>query len=247
MPNFEAIHDSATRNKGMYVPFSQDVEPTRTLIRSMPYTAKGICEALAAKWIVEHANGSSLWNWLLEKETNSGSVWNWLFGKGERKINESAIINLMINHTEGKIRDGSLANPTTKDANVAGSAAYQMLLTHKYLKQYGLRSHAATDYENADNRFQVGLALPAALNLRDFKTTYVLISLAGEIVGLEGPKQVGHAAAAYVGEDVAFFDPSFGEYWFPSHHDFAKFFGDFWKESKYGEIYDSFTVNAYVK
>ena len=45
--------------KGAYVHYSQCVEPTATLIKMLPYTSNGICQALAAKWIAQHANDDS--------------------------------------------------------------------------------------------------------------------------------------------------------------------------------------------
>lgn len=50
------------KRKGAYVVYSQCVEPTATLVTILPYTSNGICQALSAKWIAQHANDDSLWN-----------------------------------------------------------------------------------------------------------------------------------------------------------------------------------------
>ena len=45
-------------------PFSQCEAPTSIWLRGAPDVAGGICSALSSQWIVHHANGGSLWNWL---------------------------------------------------------------------------------------------------------------------------------------------------------------------------------------
>ena len=51
-------------------------------------------------------------------------------------------------------------------------------------------------------------------------------------IGIWGPGGA-HAMAAWVGQDVAFFDPNFGEFWFEKSGDFINWFPHFWRRSMY--------------
>jgi YopT peptidase len=57
----------------------------------------------------------------------------------------------------------------------------------------------------------------------------------------------GHAMAAYVGSDVAFFDPNFGEFWFPTQRKFYDFFLNFWRTSGYESEFSSYFLQPYAK
>jgi hypothetical protein len=241
---------------GAYVYYSQSEEPTNTLINMLPYTEDGICQALSAKWIAEHAN--------------DGSLWNWLMVPGTKNIKQSAIANLMINFTESVVSGASsldhnlgnrrarkkianrLANPTTKKANT-GNLGYQDFVTTKYLGLYGMRRRtlpAAALCGPAMKSFKfglgpkvgqmLGLALsPTNLNTKGADGSYVLISIMGD---------GGHALAAFVGrDDVAFFDPNFGEFWFPKRADFRTFLDYFWQRTGYSQDYESFYLLGYAK
>ena len=218
--------------KGAYVHYSQCVEPTATLIKMLPYTSNGICQALAAKWIAQHANDDSLWNWL--------------FSKGTTNVKQSAIANLMINFTESVQRTGKLANPTTKDKNTGGEF-YQDFVTDKYLGLYGIQRRKSTQASylgTMKNPIPVGnwgTALASRFQeswLNAKGGSYILISILGN---------GGHAMAAYVGEDVAFFDPNFGEFWFPSINEFYSWFQQFWWKSGYCNSFDKFYLLPYAK
>ena len=68
--------------------------------------------------------------------------------------------------------------------------------------------------------------------------SYVLISIMGN---------GGHAMAAYIGNDIAFFDPNYGEFWFPTHLQFFQFFMNFWRSSGYYQDFDKFYLMPYAK
>lgn len=255
MSAIKNIQARCRKNQGAYVHYSQSEEPTRTLINMLPYTSNGICQALSAKWIAEHAN--------------EGSLWNWLFAEGTTNVKQAAIANLMINFTESVVRTASnvplalgnhrarqgvarrLANPTTRNKNTSGDY-YQDFVTDKYLGLYGMkrRGIARAGYMGSmSNRINYGLGprtgqiLAATLQPKYLNTTanpgaYVLISVLGN---------GGHAMAAYVGTDVSFFDPNFGEFWFPKTLNFYNFFQDFWSLSGYDTAFDSFYLLSYGK
>lgn len=232
-----SIQADATKNGGSYVHYSQSLEPTATLINMLPHTNNGICQALAAKWIAEHANDSSLWNWI--------------FVKGTTNVKQSAIGNLMINFTESVVQTGKLANASTSGKNNT-NLYYQDFVTTKYLSLYGLRKRAIVQDSvigSMSNQLTVGSGTTAGrrlarrLNEKSLVTkgggSYVLISIMG--------KGGGHAMAAYVGTDIAFFDPNFGEFWFPTHKQFYNFFLTFWKKSGYDKSFGSYYLLPYAK
>jgi hypothetical protein len=82
---------------------------------------------------------------------------------------------------------------------------------------------------------------------------------AGALVGVEEAGAEGALAfaqgglgldeRAFVGTDVAFFDPNFGEYWFPNRTDFARWFGEFfWPKSFYDCLLSgSFALRDYAR
>lgn len=226
------MQSDCTRRNGAYVPYSQCVEPTNTLINMLPYTSDGICQALAAKWIAEHANG--------------GSLWNWLFAPGSTNIKQAAIANLMINFSESTVRKGKVANRSLKGKSTGGDV-YQDFVTDKYLGLYGVMRRQATSgafMGSMNNPINVG-AQGHALASRFQESwlcakggSYILISILGD----DG----GHAMAAYVGQDIAFFDPNFGEFWFPSINEFFPWFLTFWRTSGYDKDFDEFYLLPYA-
>lgn len=223
------VRNTAVKAGGAYFPYSQCLEPTATLIKMMPSTAGGICQALAAKWIAEHAN--------------EGSLWNWLCTAGTSNVKQGQIANLMVNFNESVTTDkGSGAfNTTVKRSKSQTKMAWQDVVTEKYLAQYGVirRGMARARMNNSmqmngggGTNLGVGLASllePAKWNGQGF---YLLISIMGD---------GGHALAAYVGrDDICFFDPNFGDFYFDTRAKFKNFMKDFWKESGYGKDFDSF-------
>ena len=228
----KALQADCISRKGAYVAYSQCVEPTNTLIKMLPYTSNGICQALSAKWIAEHANDRSLWNWL--------------FAPGSTNVKQAAIANLMINFTESVQRTGKLANPTTMNKNTGGDF-YQDFVTDKYLGLYDVVRRKATQ---AGYMGTIASQLPVGKlghNLASRFQESWLCSKGGSYILISIMGNGGHAMAAYVGQDVAFFDPNFGEYWFPSINEFYPWFLKFWKSSGYDRSFNTFYLLPYAK
>lgn len=218
-------------NQGAYVSYSQDLPDTDSVIRLLPETDPGICQALAAKWIAQHANGSSLWNWL--------------FKPGTQTVNKGAVTQLMLQFIDSTARHGPLANPTNRDI-VPGVRDFQEIATDRYLRLYRViqRRIANTAFMGTlQNRIRTGLnGFPLAYRLHEnFLNSrggsYALVS----VIGPDG----GHALAAWVGEDIAFFDPNFGEFWFPTHQNFQRWFVRYWSITDYKQYYDTFWITPY--
>jgi len=255
LSSMKAIQQDALDRGGSYVHYSQCLEPTSTLINMLPYTSGGICQALSAKWIAEHANDSSLWNWL--------------FAEGTTHVKQAAIANLMINFTESVVRTASdiehnqgnratrkkiafrIGNKSLRKANTGGQF-YQDFVTDKYLGLYGLKRRTICQPSvvgSMQNQIPMGTGLSAGYLLGSYLNedwlaskgggSYVLIS----IMGSGG----GHAMAAYVGNDIAFFDPNYGEFWFPTHQQFYEFFMAFWRSSGYYQDFNRFYLLPYAK
>jgi len=230
------VRKTATSAGGGYFPYSQCLEPTATLIKTLPGTAGGICQALAAKWIAEHAN--------------DGSLWNWLCTPGTSNVQQGKIANLMINFNESITtnRGSGAFNSTVSRSGSQGGMAWQDVVTEKYLAQYGvIRRGMAQAKMNSSRSMNSGTGVglgsslarkldPALWNGQGF---YILISIMGN---------GGHALAAYVGrDDVAFFDPNFGDFYFDSRAKFKSFMRKFWEASGYVNDFNSYYLLDFGK
>lgn len=248
------VQQEAQKQGGSFVHYSQSLEPTNTLISSLPYTEDGICQALSAKWVAEHANG--------------GSLWNWLFVPGTTWIKLANIANLMINFVESTVRTASdvdeskgnhrrrqkiargLSNPTTRKANTGGQF-YQDFVTDKYLMLYAklIRRKIVQPGITGSMKKQVrvGSGASAGYRLADALSEKKMVSRGGSYVIISIMGDGGHAMAAFIGSDISFFDPNFGEFWFPNHAKFKAWFIQFWKISGYGDDFDKFYLMPYAK
>jgi hypothetical protein len=70
-----------------------------------------------------------------------------------------------------------------------------------------------------------------------------------KMIGIYGKNSGAHCMAAFVGTDAVFFDPNFGEFYFPSRDDLARFIGaDFWKKSWYDRMLAGrYTLRDYAR
>ena len=238
MSRSSLINFTCLEQSGCYIEYSQGNRGTHDIIKKSPLTADGICQALSAKWIAQHANDDSLWNWL--------------FIKGTRSINQAAIVNLMHNFTDGVARHGKSANPTSKNKYPLGMT-YQDYVTERYMAIYGVQRRKMVQKGFLGNQFHLiatgadGHCLAHRMQgsfLNSRGDSYVLIVIKGK----DKNKPVGHAMSAYVGsEDFVFFDPNFGEFWFPSHEKFQAWFKGYWSTSGYNRVFDGFYLLPYGK
>jgi YopT peptidase len=230
------VRATATKAGGAYFPFSQCLEPTATLIKMMPQTKGGICEALSAKWIAEHANERSLWNWLCTPGTTN--------------VRQGMIANLMVNFIEGVSSSPSSAtfNPTIRLTSAERTANdFQAAATKRFLSVHGVIPRGAArarmkNIHSYSNGHAMGARLSRDLDpdLWNGQNFYLLIGIMGS--------QGGHAMAAFVGRnDVCFFDPNFGEFWFESRAKYKEFMKDFWRTSGYRNDYTGYQLWDYGK
>lgn len=229
-------------------PFSQGINPVAGMIGKSKITKGGICQALSEMWVVFHAHDESLWNWLY-----TGS-----------QINSSALANVAYNFKYGSVKEGGDWNALDdQDRN-----------SDMWFLQYGIRrrtgavmgkSNMSIDGKlqkvNVANRSLVDEKRTGGMSRCGLGKNLARDLVSGSMVKNRGLgdgtyRMIGiyggdgsHCMCAYVGQDVAFFDPNFGEYWFEKRADFERWFGEyFWPKSFYDWMMSkSFTIRDYAR
>lgn len=194
--------------------FSQIQDPVATLIGKEKLTKDGICEMLAAKWIECHAKDDHLANWLQ--------------GRG-KEIDPSKIRQLMQLFIIGSEMSPGAIIGSTKTRQEAD----QTQATKNWLRAKGLIERNGGKFRFEQSRGGGGsrsghaadLAQAVAMSLLNGTGSYRTIGIWGS--------GGGHAMAAWVAQDVAFFDPNFGEFWFERRQDFIRWFPTFFSKSLY--------------
>jgi YopT peptidase len=211
--------------------FSQCRDPVLGMILQDDDTAGGVCEALSGYWILHHAAGGSLWNWLTPNgpdQTDPGPLWAVmaLQREGVRAANQNAVTNRFL-QSNGIDQLSSSADAFTGRGIRYGTTT----LRHG---------------EGTTGFFSV-LSLAEAI-ARD--VTRVGQRSGGQYkkIGISGMAGA-HAMAAWVAEDVCFFDPNFGEFWFPNGASFVTWFsGSFWYRSMYAAgLSGQFEIDSFAK
>ena len=189
--------------------FSQCLEPVNSIIGTDKITEDGICEMLSAKWIDEHAH--------------EGSLANWIVGPDQR-VDASKIRLLMQWFMIGdsmKPQQMVEAGHSRGGADVWSSRGdNQDMATRNFLLSRGVirrgRVGAGSMAKGAKSDGAIKFALPRALiDNRGGTGSYRVIGVWGSIGG--------HCMACYTGlQDIAFFDPNFGEFWFSDKKKFVE-------------------------
>jgi YopT peptidase len=218
---FRSAKNALPQYKGVMTwDYSQADFSVWNIIRKDGVSAGGICKALSAQWIVDHAYGGSLAN----RVASNG------------KVNESAIRMVMQNFI------------AAWDSQEIETASF--LLSRGILERQGSRDIQATRKVGVGraqreitttshatmNTTQVGggnVAIALANALRKVSGCYVQIDFGGS--------GVGHATAAWIGGgfgvkggDACFYDPNLGEVWFEDKNKFFSWFEVFYRNSYQG-------------
>jgi len=192
-----------------------------TIIRKDKISANGICKALAAQWIVDHAYGGSLAN----RVTNAAG-----------NVDVDAIRMIMQNFC------------IAWDSQEAETASF--LTSRGIIERMRSRNVTGTKTVRVDGR-RVEITKTAATSggMSQAGNSHVAIELAQALKGVTngyaqidfGGSGVGHATAAWVGGpsygsagDACFYDPNFGEVWFQGKKDFFGWFELFYRYSYQG-------------
>lgn len=220
-------------------PFSQALNPVRSLMGQNPDSKKGICEMLAAKWLEEHAKGGSLVEWLTG-------------GDGKRKgIDPSKVRLLMQYYIVGATMPSGAMVGAPQDGYQD-----QVSATAKWLRQRGILERKISMVYKPDRGGYIGRSRPAehtgqasgsgAQNqlgqaMSTVRDCYVMILISGSA-------SMGHAMCAWVGDDVAFLDPNYGEFWFQRKADFVRWLPAYLSKAFYGpmRMLDQFSMKEYA-
>lgn len=210
--------------------FSQCRAPVLPLIMQDADTAGGVCEALSCEWIIHHANGGSLWNWLTDQRGNvkTGPLW---------QVMHVQRIGMQANNQNTVSSNYLQENGIVELPNMRASAGHGA----------GLFARSATAQVTGNTSIFSARALATAI-AQDNTTANGRTGGQYKKIGIEG-KAGAHAMAAWVAEDVCFFDPNFGEFWFRTRNDFINWFaGSFWLRSMYfAGLSGRFEIFSYSK
>ncbi len=210
------IQASAQRFGGHCVwRFSQLQSPVKGLICNHRETGGGVCEMLSAKWLEEHAKG--------------GSIVNWMMAANGEGLDSDKIRYLMQLFAIGcGMRTGALSD-------TSGGRIDQNLATDAWLRMRGVvrrRQISGGKLHNASN----SAGTRQSLSKRNFseQISQQIISSPGsyKMIGIHGDR-FAHAMAAWSDQDVSFFDPNFGEFWFARPNDFLSWFPLYWQMAGY--------------
>ncbi|WP_157953841.1 YopT-type cysteine protease domain-containing protein [Microbulbifer sp. A4B17] len=241
-----AVQQSVITYNGAYIPFSQCEDPIYSHITSNAATCGGICEALAAFWIKHHADGNDLWSWLkpdgvlnvgnlnqvmaLQRQginppphQNQDTVTElWLQGQNILPAKYSAFQYTLPNGRGGRQIRGYNQNRISTGTSAlcnANALAREIILDHGGAPHSDTRSGRKTS------------------------GVYKKISIESTVFGFM------HTMSAWVAEDISFFDPNFGEFYFSTKTDFVNWFTQsFWFSSSYAlglsGAYEIFTYSS---
>jgi YopT peptidase len=258
----KALRSSAPGHGCEYVvPFSQCEPPVSTWLSSRysmnREVAGGICSALSSHWIYHHAAGSSLWAWLYpgisgpnggvphagrlnqlmlaqaygqSAPSQEGFEDGWLESKGIiRRHNQmtqmtTAIpkLNIQAAFESAHAVKAPEATGPRRTPGALGAA-----LTETGVARFGSSIRS-------DGTKQVG----AGGTWVDFGQKDVTSPVVGVYKRISVSSMIGaHCMALWAADDACFFDPNFGEFYFPSIQDFGQWFeGVFWPQSSYRTI-----------
>lgn len=186
----------------------------------------GVCKALSVYWISCHATDVDFWGWLTH---NSDT------------INEKSALHICDLHgSYGSRADhGNFATRSELGLGKDGWVAFQLgkagVVERKGISAGQSLTHSANFGSN--NIRARGRQMAEALC--ENPGCYKQFSFRRD--------GGGHATALWVGEDVTFFDPNYGEYWFEKREDFKRWFSLFWEET-YGSRYSkNFHITSWGK
>ena len=226
-PLIKRVRNSAGQNGGQCTwEFSQMVGTVSSIIGTHAGSKDGICEMLSAKWLECHAK--------------EGHLANWIKGSGS-DIDPSKVRNLM-----QLFIIGSEMNRQAIVGNaVAGGTVDQTNATARWLEAKGIRHRKSikpVQFLNGPSvSTPVGSTGSRGGGARGLHSANIGSAIANivntgtgsyRMIGIYGPGGA-HAMAAWVGADVAFFDPNFGEFWFENRRDFIAWFPTFFSKACY--------------
>ena len=221
----QRVLELAVRSKGVIIArFSQASESMTALLRTNKKARLGICKGLVNRWMARHANDGSIWNDIFNEDGNIK------IEEIHKLIQESvALCHLSLSQR--------MRNVFAQGYNSAMYLArYGLVQRRDIVGQYRLTSRGGVGDRPA-NTLGIRIALQITNGARN---GYKVITVYGD--------SEPHVFCAWVGgpirgtiNDIAVFDPNFGEVWFDQIRRFEIWLACSWTEF-YGDSYDTFVI-----
>lgn len=193
-----------------------------------PHGWGGVCFAMTIQWITFHANEADFWGWLYGQDTISKTPYGSIdSNRGRLIVGLQGAMKSDTAHAEGLV--------TASDRGMT----WRELATY-WLLQDGIKK---ISYGNV-NEGATGTA--ASLAGKVAPDSYRIGGCYRELIWVRSSGGA-HACAAWVGQDATFFDPNYGEYWFPRASAFRSWLAFFWEKTGYAAKYDNWYCNSYSK
>lgn len=224
------IEQAATSLGGARVAYYNQIHTDPAIGMKWKYGENGgVCQSLCLHWIAYHATDRDFWKWL----RNAGN-----------EVNSTAAhwtLKIQLEH------EGSRIKPRHAE---------------QFLKRFGIVPQRKVTGENellnisqSDHHEQTWARLLDDRDPIPFKNLLANAvvpeksqgSYSYQLVGLSKGGGTGHAVAAFIAEDGLFFDPNYGEFWFPKKEFLRLWLPIFMDASKYSEKYDYVRVDSYGK
>ena len=186
----------------------------------------GICKAMSVYWIACHATDVDFWGWLTH---NSNTV------------HRDSAVHLCDLHGSYSNRadHGNFATRNQLGLDKHGWVKYQLSkagVAERLSIGNGGSLSVDSAFTSASSRTRRGRQIANALVKNPGCYKQLSFHRSGG----------GHATALWVGDDVTFFDPNYGEFWFEHKSNFKRWFELFWREC-YGAYDQSFQISNWGK
>ena len=186
------------------------------------YRTFGICAALSAHWIKEHAHGGSLANIL-----GSGGIG----GLNVAKLKEIALLHGHVSNGDGGSQASDLGLWLKMNDVLPLAKSRTVEIDSFRFKGWQGRSIGRGDM-NESSQAIANIEGEMVLAMQDYHSCYFRLNFGGKAF----LRSAGHAVAAWLGGatyssggDALFFDPNYGEFWFEDKADFFRFFPGYYR------------------
>jgi YopT peptidase len=215
----DAIQASAKRFGGYCIwPFSQLKYPVKSLLRAHQDSFDSVCEMFAAKWLAEHARGGSVVNWM--SMANSDII----DASKVLQLRQYFTIGAMMHKGALSVRSGKSHGAMDQSRATETWLRSQGVIKRRQISGGNVLATGASDHSTnpASSR---NFSEQIARQVVQSNSSYKMIALEGACCA--------HAMAAWSDQDVSFFDPNFGEFWFARPQDFVAWLAAFWHLAGY--------------
>jgi YopT peptidase len=209
---------------GVVIESSQDRD-LGPFMRRNPATAGGVCKALSLYWIGMHAKEESFWDWL----GTQGAI---------KTLSAESVMATFLSYGS-HLANFDRANPTSSNAEYD---AQKDVWANNVLGKYKVVPYTSITGKSVA-KISGGLDVVTKVAFAVINNTDVYMQLS--LGGTAGR----HAVSLYSGsKDVNFYDPNYGEYWFPHKTALATWLGNFMRITGYSRALGAdYTIRYYKK